>query len=366
MRFSLDVTNYDPGAELPKEIVQTTYRVSDFVTWQRHGTLILNPAFQRRTVWKPGAKSYLVDTVLRGLPMPLLFLRDRPSRLTTYEPDREVVDGQQRIRTLVSFIAPDSLPDFDPHRDEFKISRAHSRQFAGRTFEELPPEVQADILDYKFSVQVFPSDTDDRDILQIFARMNATGVRLNDQELRNAEWFGEFKTMMYELAAEQLPRWRNWSVFTDYNIARMEEVELTSEFAQLMFRGISGRSRAALDNLYQEYDDSFPAADEVARRFRYTFDSIDDKFRQDLRRSPLRRKTLFYSLFAVFYDTHFGLSSDLSTKRPRPVKADQLEWIKEAGQAIKDKQAPDEVLEATSRRTTHVSSRTQVFEYLRG
>lgn len=259
----------------------------------------------------------MVDTVIRGLPMPLLFLRDRPTRLDTYEPDREVVDGQQRIRTLLAYIAPDSLPDFN-EQDEFTLSRSHSRQFAGRSFKELPNEIRAAILDYQFSVHVFPSDTDDRDILQIFARMNATGVRLNDQELRNAEWFGEFKTLMYDLAAEQLPRWRNWSVFTDYNIARMEEVELTSEFVQLMLRdSVSGKSQRALDNLYEEYDDVFPEADEGAKRFRYTFDSIDDRFRQDLRRSPLRRKTLFYSLFAVVYDTHFGVGSSLAPKRPK-------------------------------------------------
>ena len=72
-----------------------------------------------------------------------------------------------------------------------------------------------------------------------------------------------FKTLIKNLAAEQLPRWRNWSAFTDYNIARMEEVELTSEFAQMMLRGISGKSQRALDNLYEEFDDTFSSADEL-------------------------------------------------------------------------------------------------------
>jgi Protein of unknown function DUF262 len=346
------------------EIAKTTYRVSDFLAWQKHRTLILNPAFQRRPVWKVGAKSYLVDTVIRGLPMPLIFLRDRPSRVDTLEPDREVVDGQQRIRTLIGYIAPETLDDLKP-ADHFFLSRAHNREFAGRSFPELPDEMRQRILDYQFSVHVFPADTDDRDILQIFARMNATGVRLNEQELRNAEHFGEFKTLMYTLAAEQLSRWRNWSVFTDYNIARMEEVELSSEFAQLMIRGIAGRSQRALDNLYAEYDDLFPEGEEVARRFRYVFDSIDDKFRKDLRRSPFRRKTLFYSLFAAFYDTHFGMGSSLKSARPRSMSPKRLDWIREAGQAIRDRAAPEAVLDATSLRTTHVSSRTVLFEFLR-
>jgi hypothetical protein len=50
------------------DIKRTLFSVSDFLDWQRQGTLNLDPPFQRRSVWKPGAKSYLVDTVVRGLP----------------------------------------------------------------------------------------------------------------------------------------------------------------------------------------------------------------------------------------------------------------------------------------------------------
>src|SRR5437764_1428576 len=91
------------------QITQTTYRVSDFVSWQRTGSLELSPSFQRRPVWENGAKSLLIDTISRGFPMPVLFLRDSPSGLDTMEPVREVVDGQQRIRTVMSFVAPNLL-----------------------------------------------------------------------------------------------------------------------------------------------------------------------------------------------------------------------------------------------------------------
>src|SRR6187431_2836241 len=93
------------------DITRTEYKVSDFLQWQRAGTLDLQPVFQRRTVWKPGAKSFLVDTVARGLPTPIIFLRDRVD-LRTLKSTREVVDGQQRLRTLIGYIEPDALPDF--------------------------------------------------------------------------------------------------------------------------------------------------------------------------------------------------------------------------------------------------------------
>jgi uncharacterized protein with ParB-like and HNH nuclease domain len=79
------------------QTLRTQYRVVDFVSWQRAGGLELNPNFQRRPVWKKGAKSYLIDTILRGLPIPIIFLRDLRADLKTFKAKLYVVDGQQRI-----------------------------------------------------------------------------------------------------------------------------------------------------------------------------------------------------------------------------------------------------------------------------
>jgi uncharacterized protein with ParB-like and HNH nuclease domain len=95
------------------EITRTIYKVSDFVSWQKAKSLVLSPNFQRRSVWKPGAKSYLIDTIVRGLPIPIIFLREQRANLASLEPRREVVDGQQRIRTVLSYIAPLLLNDFN-------------------------------------------------------------------------------------------------------------------------------------------------------------------------------------------------------------------------------------------------------------
>lgn len=233
------------------QTLRTQYRVSDFLTWQRNGALNLNPNFQRRPVWKKGAKSYLIDTILRGLPVPIIFLRDLPSDLKTFKPRREVVDGQQRIRTILSYIVPELMADLVPERDLFVISRVHNRDYAGKNFAGLPPAAQQRILDYQFSIHSFASDTDDREILQIFARMNSTGIKLNDQELRNAEFFGAFKQVSYDLATEQINRWRDWAIFTPDQIARMQEVELTSELIILMLQGVFGKSKANIEAFYE-------------------------------------------------------------------------------------------------------------------
>ena len=50
------------------------FSINDFVEWDRQKQLVLNPAFQRRAIWNDKAKSYLIDTVLRGKPIPKRFI----------------------------------------------------------------------------------------------------------------------------------------------------------------------------------------------------------------------------------------------------------------------------------------------------
>ena len=58
---------------------RSSYTALDFRQWQEGGTLLLSPKFQRRSVWTMPQKSYLIDTVLRGLPVPPIYLRIRQS-----------------------------------------------------------------------------------------------------------------------------------------------------------------------------------------------------------------------------------------------------------------------------------------------
>nr|WP_075259319.1 DUF262 domain-containing protein [Herbaspirillum camelliae] len=128
------------------EVLRTIYTVADFIGWQRSQTLVLSPSFQRRSVWTPGAKSFLIDTILRGLPMPIIFLRDQKANLKTLQAQREVIDGQQRIRTVISYVAPELLPDFSPTQDSFTIKKTHNKELANQGFKGLDTEFQQRII----------------------------------------------------------------------------------------------------------------------------------------------------------------------------------------------------------------------------
>ncbi len=346
------------------DITRTLYKVSDFLSWQKAGTLELSPNFQRRPVWSAGAKAYLIDTVVRGLPVPIIFMRERTD-LKSFEPRREIVDGQQRLRTILSYIDPTCLRDYDPNRDYFPIKPELNSELGNKDFLKLPESLKRRVLDYQFSVHILPSDADDRLVLQIFARMNATGVKLNGQELRNAKWFGQFKTSMYQLAYEYLPKWRQWSIFTETNIARMLEVEATSDLCALILQGTFGMSQTSLDKIYKDYDEVFLARAEVERRFRATMESIDAVIGELLSNTVFSSRLLFYATFALFYDLLFTIGSELKRKAQAKLPSDLMGSLLDIDTRISVGEIPESVATAISRRTTHPSTRKMIFDFLK-
>lgn len=159
-----------------------TYSINDFVEWDAAKQLELNPRFQRRSVWTDKAKSFLIDTILRGKPIPKIFIRQKIN-VTTKTSIREVVDGQQRLRTILSYI-----------KDGFVVSTRHNPEHGGVRFSQLPEEVQAQMLAYEVSVDLL-INLPDSEVLDIFSRLNSYAVILNEQEKINADHFGPFKVL---------------------------------------------------------------------------------------------------------------------------------------------------------------------------
>lgn len=345
-------------------IAKTVYKTSDFISWQRTNSLVLSPSFQRRPVWPKAAKSLLIDTVVRGLPMPIIFLRERTD-LHTLEPIREVVDGQQRLRTLLSFIEPATLRDFDEHRDSFVVKKTHNKEIAGKPFNQLEASARKQILNYDFSVHVLPSDTEDREVLQIFARMNSSGVKLNRQELRNAEYFGEFKSLAYSLAYEQLERWRSWKIFNEEAIARMLEVEETSEFIRFMIGGVQANSQEALDRLYGDNEEEFPHKAEATRRFHTVMDRIDETVGPQLHSSAFSRRPLFNTLFTFYYDLIYGLETPLTKAKSESLPPEITTVVFKASEQILHGKLSEELAKVLRGATANKQSRLARLNYLR-
>lgn len=70
------------------------------------GNLDLNPSYQRSAVWSNKESVALIDSVLRGIPLPSIILNERRD-----DDVAEIVDGKQRLTAILRFIGahPDGL-----------------------------------------------------------------------------------------------------------------------------------------------------------------------------------------------------------------------------------------------------------------
>lgn len=269
------------------------FSISDLYDWynQSPTQLVLNPKFQRRAVWSPQSKSYLINTILLGLPLPIFFLRQNTDPMTR-KTIREVVDGQQRLRAIFDFID-----------NGFQLRKVQNEEYGGRYFSELPTEIQSDFLSYELTVNVLV-DLDDKDILDIFARLNSYGVKLNSQELINAKYFGYFKQLVFSLGFDFTKYWEINKIFSNANIMRMKEAEFVSELLVVMLDGI--QDLKAIDKYYAKYDEVFDNRIEVADHFEQTMDYIANLYDGNFSNTSYSSSPLFYSLYTAIYHLNYG------------------------------------------------------------
>ena len=130
---------------------------------------------------------------------------------------------------------------------------------------------------------------------------------LKPQELRNARWFGDFKTAVYSLANEFVTFWEENKIFTSKQMLRMAEAELVSELLMAISSGIREGQKAVIDAVYEKNDDVFPRRATHEKRFRQTMDAIGAIFGEDLAQSRFRATRLFYPLFCATYHLKFRL-----------------------------------------------------------
>lgn len=257
------------------------YSVSDFAEWRDSGLLVLSPEFQRRAVWTTKAKSYLIDTVLRGKPMPKVLITQS---LVDGRNVRTVVDGQQRLRAILEYLS-----------DDFAVMKTHNPEHAGMKYSDLPEETKLEFWQYEIGVDVL-FDTELSELLDIFSRLNTYSVKLNTTELLNATYLGEFKTAVHDLGHAYAQFLLESRVMTNTQIARMGEVELAADLLGALMEGISPRK--AIPAFYKKYDDHADGLADAVEIYKKTMSFIGEIFEpEELAASNFHRTHLFYSLF---------------------------------------------------------------------
>ncbi len=145
--------------------------------WKLKDRINEQPEYQRGEVWTDKKKSLLIDSMLRGIDIPKIYLRKLDKG------DYEVADGQQRITSILKFKSNDlKLPT---HVDKgLDLSKVQGKEVGGYKYEKLPQELRKAFDNYKLTVAIVNNAKGD-EIRILFGRLQE-GVNLNPPEKRNA------------------------------------------------------------------------------------------------------------------------------------------------------------------------------------
>lgn len=275
------------------EITRSSITISEIRDmWQRR-ELIVNKNYQRSaSVWPEAARTYLIDTVLNGYVVPKVYLYqvfDKAKKKVI----REIVDGQQRLTTMLSYL-----------ENEFTLT-SRSSNYSGKKFDDLDEDLQQAYLTYPIEADIIYS-AEQSDLLAMFTRMNAYTAPLNPAEKRHAQFEGPFKWFILEANTTIGPRLVELGIVTSKQSIRMQDAELLTELAIVLDSGITNKSEKGLSDIYKKYDSKFAHESDYRNKIGEFVDLLQGDL-QPLRDTFMMKSYVCHSLFCALMQKKYGI-----------------------------------------------------------
>ncbi len=169
---------------------------ADLVRMYNDGILDIQPDFQRDVVWSGPSQTRFIDSLIKQLPIPsMCFSLENKSQKW------QVIDGLQRMTTIIKFLTDkkwtlSKLKDIDKKISGTKVSNFHDRSsdlnLLLKRVENLTLPVTVIRCDYEKTSHM-------EYLFTIFHRLNSGGSKLNNQEIRNCIFSGEFNDLLKKL-----------------------------------------------------------------------------------------------------------------------------------------------------------------------
>ncbi len=174
------------------------------------GTLTIQPEYQRNYIYADGKRDVAVITsILKGYPLGLIYFNrvDKESL--------EVLDGQQRITSFGRFVT---------NKFAIKDDNGMEQYFSG-----IASDKQIKILETK--LLIYECEGTESEIKEWFRTINIAGVPLNNQELLNAVYSGQFVTLgKEEFSNSQNANIQKWSAYVSGSANRQDYLERALEW----------------------------------------------------------------------------------------------------------------------------------------
>ena len=182
--------------ESAQRLVRTdAYQMSigEIVGMYENRELIIDPEFQRLFRWNIGQKSKLIESLLLGIPLPSIFVFEKEDGVW------ELIDGLQRISTIVEFMGRLRNPENELHPPSMLEATKYLPGLHNAVWEASDRVLEATVNQQKpfdktqqlairrgrLGVEILKRPSDDQTKFDLFQRLNAGGTQANAQELRN-------------------------------------------------------------------------------------------------------------------------------------------------------------------------------------
>ena len=166
------------------------------------GKLTIQPEYQRNYIYADGKRDVaVIQSLLKGYPLGLIYFNQTDS-------DKfEVLDGQQRITSIGRFVT-----------NKFAIADAQGMQ---QNFDSLAQDKKDKILQSK--ILVYECQGEESEIKEWFKTINIVGVPLNEQELLNAVYSGQYVTLAKaKFSNSQNSNIQKWSSYVNGSALRQD------------------------------------------------------------------------------------------------------------------------------------------------
>jgi Protein of unknown function DUF262 len=195
----VDATNLQEQLDTQRQRVDVDHfdiTARELMRMADDGELQRAPVYQRKFRWEEEKESRLIESILLGLPVPSIFVATNP------DGSWEVVDGLQRLSTLIHFTAPseDALASISKTEPLRLTGLDDLSRFNGLTYEQLPVPLQLAFNKRSLRVTALSDKSNRETRFELFERLNAGGVALSSQEVRAAILRGKFSDLLRELA----------------------------------------------------------------------------------------------------------------------------------------------------------------------
>lgn len=271
--------------------------------------LVVDTTYQRRKVWMPQDKVRLIETILLGYVMPEVFFWPAEIDPSTGKTVTHIVDGQQRITSIIEFIN-----DAFPLTEKYLIDEEIKANYGNKCFTDLTDEEKLRIWKYEIFIVNIDREVNKDNIKQLFYRLNLTNYSLNSQEKLNSieSLFGDKSE-----ALSQLDFWKVCRVFSAADARRMQDVRYCCSIYILANEGIVDQTGdRKIIQYYTDYRDEFDYEGKLREKIEKAMDIIAglrDKSTQNF----ISKKAQMYTLFSVAFkmiESDVNLSSNIFQK----------------------------------------------------